>query len=125
MKGSYTPNDEHRELVSGMVLAGVPIATIATILKVSNKTLYKYYRAEIEDLQSQKRARLAAKAWSMATEGDNHGMTIFMCKTQLGWREKEHVIHEGELRTSVNLISDGQPLRGAVAAERGKPTNKS
>ena len=83
----FKATDKDRELVSNLVLAGVSHEIIARILKISENTLKKHFKPELEDTMSQRKAAIAGKCYQQAMAGDT-ALLIFLAKTQLRWSDK-------------------------------------
>lgn len=98
----FTPTDEERAFVLGAMLAGTPHDEIArgfifTARKkpIGECTLRRYFKRELN--RGILHGRLAATAFRMGLSGDEPAMTIFLCKSRLGWYEKQHVQIDGKL----------------------------
>jgi hypothetical protein len=85
-KPQHCPTAETREIVENMALCGsYTQPEIAAQLKISDETLRKYYREEL-DKRRIVLARVGKTVVQAALEG-NIIAAMFVCKTQLGWRE--------------------------------------
>jgi hypothetical protein len=95
------------EQLSGL---GLPQDQIARVLGMGERTLQKYYAAELSQGIAKMGAQIAGWAVDSARKG-NVSMRIFLCKTRLGWRERDHYIAD-----------ESKPIK--LVFERG-PTRKS
>lgn len=73
-------------------LVGTPHRVIADIVGIDLKTLYKYYRVELDQSGAQATAAIGGALYNKAINGDTTAM-IFWLKTQAGWRETARVDH--------------------------------
>lgn len=82
-----TEKDRHQaETLSGL---GIPQEMIATILQISQDTLARHYREELDRGLAKAATQIAGWAFDSARKG-NVTMRIFLAKTRLGWRETTH-----------------------------------
>ncbi len=87
----YIPNDKDRAVVEALAGYGIPQAEIARHLKMDKKTLFKYFRNELEEGPIKANASVVKNLHRMASIGNNVAASIFWCKTRLGWREVERI----------------------------------
>ena len=106
MSVAHEPTETTRELVKSLSGFGVPQEDICVVLDVTEPTLRKYYRREIDLGFAQANAKVGESLFKQATSG-NTAAAIFWMKARAGWREKqEHeMIHKGE----VSMIVTGVP----------------
>jgi hypothetical protein len=80
----------------------VPIKEVAAYIGIDDKTLYKYYRDELENSAIKANANVgkflyqAASGQSLkdgATYSDCVRAAMFWAKTRMGWRETQHIDH--------------------------------
>lgn len=90
----FEPTDEHRKLVKLMIAGGIPEADICKVIGpkgISENTLRKYFRPEIETGAIEFAAQLVGRAKQLAFQNDDKraaaAMTMFLCKVRLGWKE--------------------------------------
>jgi Helix-turn-helix domain of resolvase len=83
------PTDEQRDEVMMMAACGIPIETIARIMRLSHTTLYKYYRDELENGATRANVKVAGSLFRKATSDSLGSVTaaIFWLKTRCGWKE--------------------------------------
>ena len=86
----HEPSKESRQLVQLHATIGTPQKVIADILDIDDKTLTKYYRAELDQAMARANASVGGALFNKATKGDTAAM-IFWMKTRAGWREKQEV----------------------------------
>lgn len=110
------------ELIEACSLAGIPQREIAKAIGVSMTTLSEKYRERLDVAVTAKKTQLAKTAWNMAISGKVPAMTMFMCKTQLGWRERDK---EDQQPTAFNLtiVSGERPARLNVVEEDKEAVN--
>ena len=106
MSAQHVPTPQTRQLVEMLSFAGYPQAQIAKSLTaegISVPTLKKHYADELEGSKVRRLAGVAGMAYQMAMgrpatfdrDGNqltkeikpNPAMVMFICKTQLGWKE--------------------------------------
>ena len=82
----HTPTPATRELVARSSGLGLPHESIAHLLDggIDDKTLRKYYRAELDNGKARAHAQVAATLFERAVAGDT-ALLIFYAKTQLRW----------------------------------------
>ncbi len=88
---AHKVTDEMRRQVETLSGYGLTKEQVAPALSISKSTLEKYYSAELVNGRAKALAKVAQTAYQMATSGDNTAMTIFVLKTQAGWRETQHI----------------------------------
>lgn len=85
--GPHIPTDATRAQVEALAgLVGLPQSEIAKYLGIDEKTLRKYYRAELNLSATQTSAAVAKALYTKAVNGDTTAM-IFWLKTRTRWRE--------------------------------------
>ena len=90
----HEPTKESRQLVQLHATIGTPQKVIADILDIDDKTLTKYYRAELDQAMARANASVGGALFNKAKGGDTAAM-IFWMKTRAGWREKHDFEHSG------------------------------
>lgn len=96
----HVPTDELRVQVERAAGIGLPHEQIATLLGITDKTLRKKYRREL-DLGMAKANVNVANAYYREVQKGNPTLLIWWTKTRLGWKEDKTL----ELKTP-----PGQPL---------------
>ncbi|MFO0271537.1 MAG: hypothetical protein ACK53W_13500 [Gemmatimonadota bacterium] len=110
----YVPTDADRAVVEALTAYGIPQAEIANRIGISDRTLRKYYRRELETATTLANAKVAEFLFRQATGGQRgqavkpHNVTaaMFWLKTRARWKERHVVEHEGQ---------DGGPIRHSVS----------
>jgi len=102
----HAPSKESRQLVQLHATIGTPQKVIADILDIDDKTLTKYYRAELDQAMARANASVGGALFNKATKGDTAAM-IFWMKTRAGWREKLEV---EQTNFNVNIKDDDANL---------------
>ncbi len=85
----HVPNDKTRAEVGALTSFGNTQEQIADHLGISVDTLTRHYRDELDNSVVRANAKVAAKLFRKATEGDDLSAMIFWLKTRAKWREKE------------------------------------
>ena len=96
----YEKTNEDTKLVEALSIAGVTQNLIAQILKISEPTLRKNYRSQLDTSKARANAIISQALFKRAKDG-NVLAQIFWLKTQAGWREKNYHEITGK---------DGDPL---------------
>ena len=86
----YNRTESDAKNVEALVIAGVPQSRIARVLKISEPTLRKHYREEL-DISKAKANAIVSQALFKSAKDGNVTAQIFWLKTQAGWREKNHL----------------------------------
>lgn len=108
----YQPTEKDREIVRALVGFGMPLESIAHVLKITFKTLKKHFPDEIEQGKATVDAAVYAALFQSIKRG-NVASIIFYLKTQKGWKETERHEHTGK---------DGEPIQMYVdRAKRETP----
>jgi len=88
-KAPHEPTEKTRAEVGALTSFGNTQEQIAEHLGVSVETLDKYYRDELDNSVVRANAKVAAKLFRKATEGDDLSAMIFWLKTRAKWREQD------------------------------------
>ena len=83
----YIKKDEDAKTVEALAIAGVKQTLIAEIIKLSEPTLRKNFRRELDTSKARANAIVAQSLFKKAKDG-NVIAQIFWLKTQAGWKEK-------------------------------------
>ena len=112
---AHKPTRALREQVERMAGFGFTIEQIAIALDIGERTLYKYYKTELERGHISVNMKVVGKLFKMTQKEDKSGVTaqIFWAKTRMGWKETDRHEHTGE---------DGEPIQHSVAVEFIEPT---
>ena len=113
---AYEPDEYTRNQVTLMAGIGLKHDDIAAIIGISDETLRKYYRAELDIGMAKLNAQVANNLFKIATSPDKKGnvaAAIFWMKTRARWRETIDISNEdGSLKP--------EPVQAAVLAALGK-----
>ena len=99
----HIPTDKIRAEIIALRSYGVPIKEVAAYIGIDDKTMYKYYRAELEQSAMKANARVgkflyeAASGQAMrdgASYSDCVRAAMFWAKTRMGWRENAPILLE-------------------------------
>ena len=95
-KPLHQPTDKTRAEIIALRSYGVPIKEVAAYIGIDDKTLYKYYREELENSATKANANVgkflyqAASGQALttgATYSDCVRAAMFWAKTRMGWKE--------------------------------------
>jgi hypothetical protein len=106
----HQPTDQTRRLVEAMAGCGIPQQQIAKVVGISDETLRKRYRRELDLGVIEANAKVAEALFKQAIEG-NTAALIWWTKARMGWRERTGAEHSGSLSLSV-------PERLAIAVRK-------
>jgi hypothetical protein len=103
----HIPTEDSRKLVKGLAAVGIRYVDIALKLDITDDTLRKHYKAELELGRIDANAQLGNTLFQQAKKGNTTAL-IFWLKTRAGWKE-----------TQVNELtgSDGGEIKLAWADE--------
>jgi predicted transcriptional regulator len=83
----FSPTDMQREKVSALASYGVPQADIAREVGITEKTLRKHFKDELDLGLVRANSRVARTCFELATSGTVPAATFFWLKCRAGWRE--------------------------------------
>lgn len=116
VRQAFRPTLEQRELVRTLAGVGTRAPDICLLIKdaagkpIGEKTLRKYFRAELDEGTVQATAKVARTLFGIATQQGGGSSTvtaaIFWLKTRAGWKETQQVEHTGK---------DGAPIATTLA----------
>ena len=98
----HIPTDDTRKLVRNLAAMGTRFVDIAHKLDITDDTLRKHYKPELEDGRIDANAQIANTLFQNAKSG-NMTAAIFWLKTRAGWKETQVTELTGE---------DGGPIKG-------------
>jgi hypothetical protein len=84
---SFQPSEEQRRQVKLLVAFGNKQQQIATVLKISDRTLRKHFREELNRGATEANSQIANALFKKAKDGDTTAQ-IFWLKCRAGWRER-------------------------------------
>lgn len=85
---AHEPTDETRALVRAYAADGVAQPHIAAAIGITDDTLRKYYREELDASKGEWSAKFEQSIKTRVLKDDcPPALVIFTAKTQLGWRE--------------------------------------
>ncbi len=92
----HIPTEETRKLVRSLSAVGIKYVDIAGKLEISDDTLVKHYKKDLEDGRTDANASIGQTLFQQAKNG-NTAAAIFWLKTRAGWKETNAVEHSGEV----------------------------
>lgn len=95
MTAEFLPTPEQRRTVRAMAAYGIPQMEIAAVIGISDRTLRKTFRDELDKAATEANAKVAEVCFRMATSGTVPAATFFWLKTRAGWREVNRFEHTG------------------------------
>ena len=100
----HAPTDETRQVVRMMAGCGIPQMQIAPVVGISDETLRKYYRRELDLGLIEANAKVAEALFRQAIGGDV-GAAIWWTKCRMGWRERAGAEYSGSLAVAVRTAA--------------------
>lgn len=89
---AYEPNDEHRRIVEEMSRYGMTQTSIAKCLDMTDKTLAKHYRKELDCAKDEAIRQVGNMLYKNCMDGKESSIFFFL-KTQARWKETNHQEH--------------------------------
>jgi hypothetical protein len=108
---AHKPTEETRKMVESTSGLGLPHEQIAILVGIDDKTLRKYYRAELDMGKAKANGQIAKTLFSKAVGGDTTSL-IWWTKTQMRWSETIKQELTGE---------DGSPLLTGIQVSFVQP----
>ena len=114
-KPLHQPTEKTRAEIVALRSYGVPIKEVAAYIGIDDKTLYKYYRDELENSAIKANANVgkflyqAASGQALttgATYSDCVRAAMFWAKTRMGWKETNVQEHTGANGTDLPKNND-------------------
>jgi orotate phosphoribosyltransferase-like protein len=86
---AHKPDEKTRKQVLALAGFGLTHDQIAKVMDLSDETLRKYYRSELDNGTTKLNAQVAQNLFSIATSKDRSAVTaaIFWLKTRARWQE--------------------------------------
>jgi len=100
----HIPDDNTRLLVKTLAAVGTRYVDIAHKLGITDDTLRKHYRQELEDGRIDANSQVAGTLFQKAKQG-NMTAAIFWLKTRAGWKETNVTEFSGGEGTEVKGIN--------------------
>jgi len=100
----HIPDDKSRSLVKTFAAVGTRYVDIAHKLGITDDTLRKHYKPELEDGRIDANAQIANTLFQQAKKG-NMTAAIFWLKTRAGWKETNVTEFSGGEGTEVKGIN--------------------
>ena len=92
----HIPTEETRKLVRSLSAVGIKYVDIASKLEISDDTLVKHYKKDLEDGRIDANASIGQTLFQQAKNG-NTAAAIFWLKTRANWKETNAIEHSGEV----------------------------
>lgn len=92
----HQPDDKSRKQVSLMAGIGLTHDQISKVMQISDETLRKHYKKELETAKSVLNAQVASNLFRIATSSEKGAVAaaIFWMKTRAGWKETIDISNE-------------------------------
>lgn len=107
----HKPTSRNRKQAEALAGYGVPQEDIARLLGITEPTLRKHYRDDLDRGMAKANARIGQSLFRMASTG-NVTAAIFWAKTRMGWKETQNLEVTGKdgaaLPVVVYLPSNGR-----------------
>lgn len=122
---TFQPTDEQHRLVEQFAAFGIPVEQMVHLITdkagkpISENTLRKYFKTELETGTVKANAKIARTLFEKAAGGDTTAM-IFWLKTRARWKEPQHVELSGPDGGPVHTRSTADLTDEELAAEIAK-----
>lgn len=105
----HEPTEKTRQQVEAMAAFGLKHDHIARIVGISDETLRKYYRNELDLGLSKVTAQVANSLYKRALSDRSEAVAAakFFLQSQAGWKERAETEHSGEIRTIGEVMVRG------------------
>lgn len=121
----HEPTPESRAVVQELSAFGIPQDRIAERLGISSRTLREHYAEQVDHGKEHANLSVYKTAFDLATSGECPAMTMFWCKTRMGWKETNVVEHSGGIQHyDLSKLTDEQ-FRAVEAAINTVTVNPS
>ena len=84
----HKPTDDSKKLVRSLSAVGIRYVDIAHKLDITDDTLVKHYKKDLEDGRIDANASIGQTLFQQAKDG-NTSAAIFWLKTRAGWKETQ------------------------------------
>jgi hypothetical protein len=91
LSAPHHPTEKTRGEVGALTSFGNTQEEIAAHIGICVDTLAKYYRDELDNSVLRANAKVAAKLFKRATDGDDLTAMMFWLKTRARWRERDSI----------------------------------
>ena len=110
-KPPHKPTPATRQTVQLHTTVGTDQETLSRVLGITEKTLRKYYREELDISSAKANAVIGGALFNKAKNGDTAAM-IFWLKTKAGFRERQEHDHRSSDRsmsppTTIQIVAGG------------------
>lgn len=102
----HEPTPITRAEVAALVSFGVAHDDIASHLGISHDTLVRHYKNELDNSVVRANAKVAAKLFRKATDGDDLSAQIFWLKTRGRWRTADKDEDKKNAKTLIENLID-------------------
>ena len=109
-KPLHQPTEKTRAEIIALRSYGVPIKEVAAYIGIDDKTMYKYYRPELEQSAMKANANVGKFLYQAASgqalkDGASYSdcvrAAMFWAKTRMGWKETDVHEHTGKDGTAL------------------------
>jgi len=106
----HNPTNEKRSLVKTLAAVGITFEDIATKLGISEKTLTKHYRKELDEGRIDANAEIGRGIYQVAKDGNVSAM-MFWLRTRAGWKETNGLELSGQGGQPIQVITGIKPRK--------------
>lgn len=105
---AHEPTKAQRDTVTLHAMVGTPQEDIARVLGISDRTLRKYYRDELDLALAKANATIGGSLFNKAKSGDTSAQ-MFWLKTRAGFRERQEEKQHEPQPITVNFVDAIKP----------------
>lgn len=106
----FEPTDDQRRSVYTMAACGITQMQIAAVLEISDETLRKYFRRELDTAAIEANTKVAHTLFAKAISGDV-GAAVWWTKARMGWKEKQEIAHTDAEGNNIAITLVAAPKR--------------
>ncbi len=111
----YKSTENDIRVVEGMAGVGMTHDAIARAIGVSEKTLRKHFRRELDTSADKANTKVGVTMYQLAVSGKCPSATQFWLKTRCGWRESDH---SGPSAPKLMSVGTARAMFESAAASR-------
>jgi len=100
----HKPTDDSKKLVRSLSAVGIRYVDIAQKLDITDDTLVKHYKKDLEDGRIDANASIGQTLFQQAKDG-NTSAAIFWLKTRAGWKETSALELSGSEGGAIQVIT--------------------
>ena len=101
----HKPTEKDHKTVETMVAVGIPVADICKVIGITEKTLRKHYKEELNTAVAKANSQVGKRLFQKCMEGDTPSL-IWWTKTRMRWKETKVVEGSSEAPPVFKVVFD-------------------